>query len=152
MNEKFKTKIDQLPHLFDQLADSEPKKRTNLANLPQKGVYAFFERSRPMYVGRSNRMKNRIMEHGRPKSDRYNATFAFRLAIEKAEKKGIDVKKLHAELEKDPYFAEVFSKEKERVSQMQIRTVEINDSLEQTLFEIYASVAFNTKYNYFNVH
>jgi hypothetical protein len=92
------------------------------------------------------------MEHGRPKSDRYNATFAFRLAIEKAEKKGIDVKKLHAELEKDPYFAEVFSKEKERVSQMQIRTVEINDSLEQTLFEIYASVAFNTKYNYFNVH
>jgi len=97
-------------------------------------------------------MKERILEHGQPSSDRYSATFAFRLAKEAAKQKGIDLSKTGAQLEEDRAFADLFSQARERVSGMFVRAVEIEHPIVQTLFEVYAHVALRTKYNDFDTH
>jgi hypothetical protein len=91
MEEEFKVLIDKLPVLFEKLANAGLKPRNNLGTLPQNGIYVFYENGRPIYVGRSNRMKDRIKEHGRPSSTHNSAPFAFNLAKKVAKEKGVDV-------------------------------------------------------------
>lgn len=152
MNEQFKEIIDQLPGLLERLVNSPPKPRSNLGSLPQKGIYVFFENEHPIYVGRTNRMKDRIKEHGRPSSTNYSAPFAFNLAKKTAVRKGIDVSKPRIELEKNSTFANLFFEAKEKISRMSVRVIKIDDPITQTLFEVYASVELNTEFNDFNTH
>lgn len=158
MNEEFRGKIKQLPSLMEQLINSPLKSRGNMANLPQKGIYVFYENEHPKYVGRTNRMKKRIMEHSRP-SSRYNkAQFAYKLAkkdaIEKgiANEKSINYGKKSGELETNPAFVELFLKAKEKVSRMPFRVIEINDPIIQTIFEVYAHIDLKTEFNDFDNH
>ena len=51
---------------------------------PGNGVYVFYEKGEPIYVGRSNRMPSRIREHGANSSDRHSATFALKLLLRHA--------------------------------------------------------------------
>lgn len=153
MDPEFSKLINQLPGLLEDLITSPLVERSNLGSLPEKGVYVFYEDKRPIYVGRTNRMRDRIREHGQPSGTSYTATFAFRLAKEKAETKDVDLKKLNKQLEKDPVFDNLYSKEKDRVSHMSVRTVEITKQDLQTLFEIYAIIGLGTtKYNDFDTH
>ena len=152
MNNEFKELVDQLPSLLEQLLNSPLKPWGNLGSLPQKGIYVFFERGHPVYVGRTNRMRERIKEHGR-RSSINSVTFAFKLAKEAAKRKEIDLSKQRVELAEDPNFAKLFSEAKERVSRMSVRVIEIDDPIIQTLFEVYASIALKTtKYNDFDTH
>jgi len=156
MNNEFKELVDQLPSLLEQLLNSPLKPWGNLGSLSQKGIYVFFEYRHPMYVGRvgrTNRMGDRIKEHGRPSSTHNNAPFAFNLAKKAAKRKGIDLSKQRVELEKDPTFAKLFSEAKVRVSRMSVRVINIDDPIIQTLFEVYASIALKTtEYNVFDTH
>jgi len=153
MNDEFKALVDQLPGLLQRLVNSPLKPWSNLGSLPERGIYVFFENGHPMYVGRTNGMKDRIKQHGWPSSTHTSATFAFNLTKKAAEEKGIDVIKPRAELEKDSTFASLFSKAKERVSRMSVRVIEIDDPIIQTLFEVYASIALKTtEYNDFDTH
>jgi len=152
VNEEFGRLVNQLPHLLEHVVRSRGLDRSESRRLPKRGVYVFYERGEPVYVGRSNRMKERILEHGQPSSDRYSATFAFRLAKEAAKQKGIDLSKTGAQLEEDRAFADLFSQARERVSGMFVRAVEIEHPIVQTLFEVYAHVALRTKYNDFDTH
>ena len=153
MNKKFDEMIDQLPFLLNQLVNSPSKNRTSLGALPKKGIYVFYENECPIYVGRSNRIKERILEHSRPSSTHNSATFAFNLAKEVAIKKEIDInKKVRVNLETDSDFSRLFSEAKERVSRMSIRVVNIDDPIIQTVFEVYASIKFNTSFNDFDTH
>lgn len=68
MKDKFDEMIDKLPDLLKQLENSPSKKRDILGTLPQKGIYVFYENECPIYVGRSNRIKERLQEHSRPSS------------------------------------------------------------------------------------
>lgn len=152
MNEEFGKLVNRLPHLLEQVVSSPALDRSKSRRLPRRGVYVFYERGKAVYVGRSNRMKERILEHGRPSSDRYSATFAFRLAKEAAKQKGVDLSKTGAQLEEDPAFVDLFSQARERVSGMSVRAVEIKDPIGQTLFEVYAHMALRTEYNDFDTH
>jgi len=152
VKEEFGNLVSRLPHLLEQLVSSPALDRSKSRRLPKRGVYVFYERREPVYVGRSNRMKERILEHGRPSSDRYSATFALRLAKDAAKQKGIDLSKTSAQLEKDPGFAGLFSQARKRVSEMRVRAVEIKDPIVQTLFEVYAHMALRTEYNDFDTH
>jgi len=153
MNNEFTELVDQLPSLLEQLLNSPLKPWGNLGSLPQKGIYVFFERGHPVYVGRTSRMGDRIKEHGRPSSTHNTAPFAFNLAKKAAKRKEIDLSKQRGELGKDPTFAKLFSEAKERVSRMSVRVIEIDDPIIQTLFEVYASIALKTtKYNDFDTH
>jgi len=153
MNEEFKALVDKLPGLFERLVDAPLKPWSNLGPLPQNGIYVFYENGHPIYVGRTNRMKARIKEHGRRSSTHNSAPFAFNLAKKAARDKGIDVNKPRGQLEKDQAFSVLFSEAKGRVSRMSVQVIEIQDPVIQTLFEVYAAIILETKeYNDFDTH
>ena len=58
-----------------------------------KGIYVFYEDCKPLYVGRSDGLNDRVLSHGRPSSDHYSATFAFILA-----KEGLNIRTLRREV------------------------------------------------------
>jgi len=118
MNAKFEEIINQIPDLMQQLVDSPFRQRDSLADIPKKGIYVFYEDEKPIYVGRTNRMKVRIQEHGRRSSYHNTATFAFILAKEIANEQAIDIDRNRNELEADSAFNNIFLEQKERVSKM----------------------------------
>lgn len=152
MNGKFGEIISQIPDLMQQLVASPLRQRNSLGDIPAKGIYVFYENEMPIYVGRTNRMKERIQQHGRKSSNNNTATFAFILAKEIANEQGFDTKIYRKELESDPIFYNIFLEQKERVSGMNIKVIEINDPIIQTIFEVYVSVELNTEYNDFDTH
>ena len=154
---KFDSIISQMAPLLDELKndnDGKLRNRNQLQNIPKKGIYVFYEKGKPIYVGRSNRMKDRILEHGRKSSGHGSATFAFNLAQEKTGfKSGHESDKGREQIQKDPEFTPTFDTQKERVSQMKVQVVGIEDQFVQTIFEVYAVLALcTTHYNYFNNH
>ena len=85
--------VDRLPFLLTKLTDSDVIARNangTLPAIPGQGIYVFYESGIPLYVGRSDRMRSRILEHSRPSSLHNSATFAFLLAMEAATGEGID--------------------------------------------------------------
>ena len=152
MNAKFEKIINQVSDLMQQLANSPLRQRNSLGDIPNKGIYVFYENEEPIYVGRSNRMKDRIQEHGRKSSYHNSATFAFILAKEIANEQGIDINKTRNALESNSTFSDIFLEQKERVSGMKVRVIEINDPIIQTIFEVYVSMELNTEYNDFDTH
>ena len=79
MRSGFQKIVDQMEPLFQALLASPPHTVENgLRNLPHRGVYAFYENGRAIYVGRSTRMRPRIREHGAESSRQGTATFAYK--------------------------------------------------------------------------
>ncbi|MCF7894410.1 MAG: hypothetical protein K9L84_05040 [Candidatus Omnitrophica bacterium] len=142
-----------MPVLFEKLIKTEAVDRSQARNrFSRKGVYVFYEDLKPTYVGRSQNIPNRVLNHGRPSSGHNSATFAFLLAKEKAQKFGISLKQTRNLLERDPDFREFYLEAKKRVAKMKIKAVEIKDHEIQAIFGIYASKKFKTKYNDFATH
>lgn len=152
MNADFEQIIDQLPGLLGRLLNSEMKPWSNLGHLPPSGVYVFYENGKAIYVGRTNRMRERIKEHGRPSSTHNSAPFAFNVTKKAGKEKGINVSKPRVELERDPLFKSLFTEAKVRVSKMSVRVIEINNPILQTIFEVYASMDLKTEINDFDTH
>jgi hypothetical protein len=153
MNKIFSDIIDSLPELQKQLDRSSQIYRDNLGDIPKSGIYVFYENDIPMFVGRTNSMKDRIMTQGRPGSNHNAAPFPFLMAKDAAKEKGIDIiGKTRGELERDHTFKYLFTQSKNRVSKMSIRLVSVEDQITQTIFQIYASMELNTPFNDFNTH
>jgi hypothetical protein len=151
--ERFDAVVRQLPGLLERLQACPAIKRQDLTGVPQRGVYVFYEGGKPIYVGRSRRMRARLREHGQPSSDRNSATFALMIAQEEAAGRGTDCKSVKkADLVQDARFKPLFAAAKERVARMKVQVVEIEDPVEQTLFEVYAALALGTPYNDFKTH
>lgn len=148
MHTTFEEAIDNLTRLMDELKGSEEWRCDEYREAPKSGVYVFYEKGKPIYVGRSNRMRDRIREHGASSSDRFSATLAFKLLRQKLngpKGKAKDIEKAHKE---------EYRKQRRRVRGMTFRAVPITDQLEQALFEIYAIIKMGTapKYNDFRTH
>ena len=153
MNTKFNDIIYSLPELYERLVNYNQIYRNNLVRIPKSGIYVFYENGIPMFVGRTNSMKDRIITQGRPGSNHNAAPLAFLMARKAAEENDIDVTgRTRGELEKDPIFNDLFIKSKIRVSKMSIRLVLIEDQITQAIFQIYASMELNTPYNDFKTH
>ena len=122
--------------------------------MPRQGVYLFSEGSRHLYVGRSNRLRQRLQSHCRPSGDHYTATFAFLIARHKTghRKAAYARSGSRATLLKNPKFRRAFTRAKHRVARMDIRYVAENHPIRQALLEIYAAVVLGTKYNDFDTH
>ncbi|MCH8817762.1 MAG: GIY-YIG nuclease family protein [Chloroflexi bacterium] len=150
---RFDEVIEKLPVFLNSLRSSPALNRNNLGQVPKRGIYAFYEEEVPIYVGRSDRLRKRLFEHSQPGSTHNSATFAFNLAVEEADKRGIQLPSLPREtLQHDPAFRELYSRAKERVSRMDIRVVEVTDPIDQTVFEVYAALELETPYNTFENH
>ena len=152
---------------WDEIQNSLPKTLDKLKNEGcskidgidfNKGIYVFYENDEPIYVGRSNRIKNRLKEHSKDNSTHYSASFAFLLSKYIAKEKNIalvnvDSKKLtRSELVSHDLFKDIFAAQKQRVAKMKFKAIEMEDSNFQAVFEIYASMQLNTLYNKFDNH
>lgn len=153
MSKEFDSCVAEMPDLMKKLMISPLKHWSDTLDLPIRGIYVFFENEKPIYVGRTNRMKARIKEHGLSSSKNNKAPFAFNLAKKEAVEKGIDINFSRVELEDNELFNNLFQQAKKRVSNMCIRVIEVNDEIKQTLFEVYASMELKTMdYNSFDNH
>ena len=140
--------IDKMKPLMDELKESEERRCLDYGEAPQNGIYVFYENREPIYVGRSNNMRRRIQDHGADSSDWHSATFAFKLlreALNNPKGKAEDIARDNKE---------EYRLQRERVRAMTFRSVSIADQLEQTIFEIYATIEMGTapKYNDFETH
>jgi len=150
MNEKFNEIINTFPSLMKRINNSPFITKDDFKNLPKKGIYVFYENGLPIYVGRTNRMKNRLMEHSQQSSGHTSATFAFNLAKEKAKNTTIDLDQRRKDLETDPLFSSIYAEQKVRVSKMKIKVIDIEDPVVQTLFEVYAHLELKTQNEFEN--
>ena len=133
------------------------QERRDLGNkLPpaNAGIYVLYEDDKPIYVGRSDRLKERILEHGQTGNRRETATFAFRIAKVDFQEKHPDASfSSMGDLEICPAFVPLFDAAKSRVKKMGVRAVAIQDPIEQTIFEVYATLSLGTyRYNSFDNH
>lgn len=153
MDKEWNHHIEQMPRLLNELTSQPLRPPNDRGILPQKGIYVFYEGGKPIYTGRTRNMKRRLKDHCRPSSGHNTATFAFIIAKRKAIQAGIDINVTRKQLEINPTFAELYLKAKERVSKMPVRVIQIDDPIMQTLFEVYAVLALETKeYNDFKTH
>lgn len=84
--------IEQVSYLTNtSMLALEPKYRALLAmtqvrfsalprQMPDRGIYLFSEGDQHLYVGRTNRIRQRLAGHCRPSSTHFSATFAFGIA------------------------------------------------------------------------
>ena len=134
-------------------------RRGQLPQVPDHGIYVFYHGDKPVYVGRTDRMRERLQEHGRPGSTHNSATLAFAMAFRVAG--ALELASIRTlprnELQRDPEFKKLFDATKETVHSMGIRVVEITNPIEQALFEVYSALELGTTreqggYNDFENH
>ena len=154
MDNRFRAHIEELHPSFLDLIAMDPVIVPLPPGIPEPGVYLFSEGGKHLYVGRTNRLRQRLLEHGRPSSGHNSAPFAFLLARAATGRTTATYQTSgsRGQLEADPLFATAFTAAKQRVRAMNIRFVEQPDPLGQTLLEIYIAVALQTPYNDFGTH
>jgi excinuclease UvrABC nuclease subunit len=155
MNPRFSEVSKKLDSLYKQLVAMHPVTASSLPKtMPKKGIYIFSENGQHLYVGRSNDIRGRIGRHCRPGATHRMAAFAFKLARQATGFLKATYKKegSRKELMGIPEFSNAFSTAKERIRKMDLRFIEVNDPIQQAIFEIYVSIALQTPYNDFDNH
>lgn len=130
-----------------------------------RGVYLFSERCGStlthLYVGRVGRteraalagkpghsnFRTRLRGHSAPGSTHTQATFAYRLTVEALGDAINGMPDSRADRCADKTFDAEYSRQKQRVTNMEFRIVEINDDFECYVFEPYAAFRLGTPYN-----
>lgn len=117
-----------------------------------EGIYCFYENGKPLYVGRSRNIRERVLQHRRRSSGHNAAQFAFNIAKKRFEKNHPCEKLSREGLSNDDEFACLFTEAKDRVRKMSVRFVKIKDPIEQTIFEVYTHIKLETDFNDFETH
>lgn len=155
MNERFKKFVDTLEPSYQRLMEMEPVTVNTLpTNIPASGIYLFSEGNQHLYVGRTNTIRTRLQSHCRPGSGHNSATFAFRLAREITghTKATYTEHGSRSSLQTHSEFGPIFTVQKQRVRNMNVRFVSEPNPMRQALLEIYVSVSLGTPHNDFNNH
>lgn len=153
MANTFNDYVARLPGYTDTLLSSEPTRVLvgSLRKVAKRGIYLFTFRGRHLYVGRSDRIPQRLRMHTRPSSTDSQATFAFLMARRRSHATPPTYRKAGSrrQLLQDPEFRKTFERCKQQLRRMDIRTIEVRDPIMQALLEIYLSVTLRTPYNKF---
>lgn len=97
--------------------------------IPKQGIYVFYEGCVPVYVGRSDKLCTRILQHGRLGSYPQSTPVAAKIARETGASREAAIR---------------------RVRGMTVRVVEIRCPNDQATFEIYSHIALGyTRFNDF---
>jgi hypothetical protein len=149
--------VASFPQTLDALVAMPPVTIETLppkGDVPTSGIYWLSEGSDSIYVGRSKRIRKRLVSHGRVSAGHETASFAFLLAREMTGRvKATYTKKgSRADLLLDPVFATAFLAAKARIRAMDVRFVAEADPVRQCLLEVYAAVALKARYNCFDSH
>jgi len=153
MKGEFEETVRKFPEWLEKITKSPAYSRNEFSKVPKKGVYIFYNKeNHPLYVGRSDSMRTRLLVHNRPSSGHNAATFAFLLAKEIWDPSHHDDTRTREQLEADDKFSQLYSEKKKDVAAMQVRVIEIAGPASQALFEIYASLELDTPYNDWENH
>jgi predicted GIY-YIG superfamily endonuclease len=111
------------------------------------GCYVFLDAGKPLYVGISRSVIKRLIQHLNYDSH-YSASLVYRMACEEYPH---EMKRDQAM--KDDQFKKTFLSVKARLHKMAVAFIEIENDLEQYLFEVYAAMKLDTgKWNTFRTH
>lgn len=149
MQDRFREMVESLDSPLKQLTSMPARQRLGLEKtMPSSGVYRFSEGDTRRYVGRSDRLRDRIMEHiGSGES------LVLRLAREDTGHfANYKTEKSPGSLKKNPEFRAAVERARARVAGFDIRYVECADPTRQALLEIYCAIALGTTYNDFANH
>lgn len=152
----FDAHVGALPARLAALLAMDPASPTRPPRtMPTCGIYLLSEPGKHLYVGRSNRLRQRVAEHGGASATHATATFAFLLAreatgnVQPAYREG---SRSRAGLMLTEPFRGAFDAARERIRAMELRYVEETDQVAQTLLEVYVALALGTPYNHFKTH
>jgi hypothetical protein len=111
------------------------------------GCYVFLDACKPVYVGISRGVIKRLIQHLNYDSH-YSASLVYRMACDEYPH---EMKRDQAM--KDDQFRQAFLSVKARLHKMAVAFIEIENDLEQYLFEVYAAIKLDTgKWNTFRTH
>jgi hypothetical protein len=111
------------------------------------GCYVFMEGDRPIYVGISRHVFERLAEHV-DQGDHMTATLAYRMAAHDAPHK-----LYAAQAMADTEFRKIFDRRREYLLGLSVGVVEIPNALERYVFEAYAAMVLDTaQWNTFDTH
>jgi len=119
--------------------------------MPLAGIYIFYENDTALYVGRTNKMKNRLKYY--TNNSHNQATFAFRIAGEKTGKKATYRKEgSRKNLLEDDVFKDEFDNARDRIRKMDVQFIEEADPNRQAVLEICTTLRVKAIYNDFDNH
>lgn len=155
MNPRFAELIDSLEPQFRRLVSMPAVKYEALPrHMPVRGIYLFSEGDAHLYVGRTNRLRERLRNHCQQSGTHFKATFAFRIGRHDSGHLEATYSKVGSReaLMRSPKFTRAFRAAKQRVRSMDIRYVEEQDPTRQALLEIYVATVLGTRFNDFDTH
>ncbi len=120
--------------------------------MPLAGVYLLSEYREGLYVGRTNKLRNRLQYHTR--NNHNQATFAFLLARERTGKIKATYQKVGSrqDLLTQPEFRSAFDAARQRIRKMEVQFIEEPDPVRQALLEICTALRIHARYNDFDNH
>ncbi len=110
------------------------------------GLYAFLEAGKPMYVGISRGVIGRLRDHLLG-TDHYTASLLYSMACV-----GCTTKARRDDRMKDALFMKAFEVARSALSNCRVAFIEIPNPLVLYVFEAYAAMAFDCKWNTFRTH
>ena len=149
----FDKAISDVKAKCSQLIASPKHRMSNLPkDMPNAGIYLLSENGVALYVGRTNKLRNRLQYHTR--NNHNQATFAFLLAREKTGNIKASYQKAgsRTDLLTQPEFKSAFDFARARIKGMEVQFVEEIDPVRQALLEICTAMKVRAKYNDFDNH
>jgi GIY-YIG catalytic domain-containing protein len=151
---EFCAAVARMPGLLAALQAAPSLRVADHPQIPKApGIYLFSQEARPVYVGQSRNLRNRLRQHTCQRSRENAASFAFNIAKREATLAGVEVKRWRAVLEADPAFVPHFTKARASVAAMTVQFIELEDPVVRTLFEVYVALALGLhEFNSFETH
>lgn len=138
----YKPEMDSLfKELYEKFEKSVLVKRNELPSYG--GIYVFYEKGKPIYVGRANNIRKRIQWHTRESSGSESASFAFNLAKKDWAKNG-EITEKRKELMQIEEFIEIFRQHKLNLTNVEFKCIPIENDILQTMFEPYLAFKLGT--------
>ena len=149
---EFDNVVKRMRPLLVALIGQEPIPLGEATQFPARpGVYLITDATGHLYTGRCKSIRQRMKNHGGKAPE--SSTFAFRLACDKIGRKATYKKgEGRKDLMADANFKKAFLENVEKIRQMKVRHVVIDDDITQHLFEVYVHLALRTPHNSFGTH
>ncbi len=155
-NSEFEALVSLLPGKLAELESCPPHQlKKGLQDIPTgRGIYVFYDKGNPIYVGRSRKLRQRLRQHILPSSSHFAASLAFLMARRDMENEngGNPLKGSREDLLRDPKFKRAFDRAKIRIGGMTLRFVKVDGPNFQYLLEMYVALTLKTEFNKFETH
>jgi hypothetical protein len=152
ISKDFGEAISNLDASFRKLLQCEPFTfNSRPQKLPFSVVYLFSNDGQPIYVGRSNKFRQRLGNHCLEGSQPNQASLAFRLAcedIQHTRKKYQRGSSPFDALKTVPDLADAFVIRKKYLKEITIQYVEEEDQVRQSLLEMYAAISLKAAHDF----